>query len=103
MITAMVLPSLLPAHRAPPTPHPHEWTPSRYISEPSPPPVEEGKIFEVDPRTTTDGKMFKKTRPRRTVDYNGGMGRWINVSRGCVVYCGDVVLSRIALALYCVY
>ncbi|TFK96587.1 hypothetical protein BDV98DRAFT_659108 [Pterulicium gracile] len=77
----MVLPSLLPAHRAPPTPHPHEWTPSRYISEPSPPPVEEGKIFEVDPRTTTDGKMFKKTRPRRTVDYNGGMGRWINMQK----------------------
>ncbi|TRM59843.1 hypothetical protein BD626DRAFT_506592 [Schizophyllum amplum] len=23
-----------------------------------------------------DGKMLKKTRPRRTVDFNGGMGRW---------------------------
>ncbi|EKM83138.1 hypothetical protein AGABI1DRAFT_111633 [Agaricus bisporus var. burnettii JB137-S8] len=23
-----------------------------------------------------DGKLIKKTRPRRTVDYNGGMGRW---------------------------
>ncbi|KAI6106491.1 hypothetical protein EV401DRAFT_2008551, partial [Pisolithus croceorrhizus] len=27
-------------------------------------------------RQLADGKAVKKTRPRRTVDYNGGMGRW---------------------------
>jgi hypothetical protein len=30
-------------------------------------------------RQMIDGKLIKKTRPRRTVDYNGGMGRWLLV------------------------
>jgi hypothetical protein len=32
-------------------------------------------------RQMIDGKLIKKTRPRRTVDYNGGMGRWLLVRR----------------------
>ena len=31
-------------------------------------------------RQMMDGKIVKKTRPRRTVDYNGGLGRWGLVS-----------------------
>ncbi|KAI6123197.1 hypothetical protein EDD16DRAFT_1725335 [Pisolithus croceorrhizus] len=27
-------------------------------------------------RQLADGKVVKKTRPRRTVDYNDGLGRW---------------------------
>ena len=37
-------------------------------------------------RQVMDGKMIKKTRPRRTVDYNGGMGRWVLVSRTRLAY-----------------
>ncbi|KAI6125282.1 hypothetical protein EV401DRAFT_1938833 [Pisolithus croceorrhizus] len=31
-------------------------------------------------RQLADGKVVKKTRPRRTVDYNDGLGRWALVS-----------------------
>lgn len=31
-------------------------------------------------RQMMDGKVVKKTRPRRTVDYTSGLGRWANVS-----------------------
>lgn len=53
-----------------------EWTPKKYLSPPQPPPTDEGKIQDGDARQMLDGKLIKKTRPRRTVDYNGGMGRW---------------------------
>lgn len=32
--------------------------------------------LEANARQFADGKPVKKTRPRRTVDYNGGLGRW---------------------------
>ena len=75
------LPVLLPASAIPqPTPTPHlEWKPKRYLSEPQPPPQDEGKLLEqelANQRQMIDGKIIKKTRPRRTVDYNGGIGRW---------------------------
>ena len=53
-----------------------EWKPTKYLSAPQPPPTEEGKFQDIDSRQMLDGKLIKKTRPRRTVDYNGGMGRW---------------------------
>lgn len=56
-----------------------EWTPKRYLSEPQPPPADDTKVQEqemANARQALDGKLIKKTRPRRTVDYNGGMGRW---------------------------
>ncbi|KAG6820470.1 hypothetical protein H0H93_016765 [Arthromyces matolae] len=60
-----------------------EWKPSRYRSAPQPPPQDDGKLQEIElanARQMLDGKLIKKTRPRRTVDYNGGMGRWALVS-----------------------
>ncbi|KAJ3517471.1 hypothetical protein NLJ89_g479 [Agrocybe chaxingu] len=75
------LPLLLPASvTAKPISTPHlDWQPKRYLSEPQPPPQDEGKILEAElanARQMIDGKLIKKTRPRRTVDYNGGVGRW---------------------------
>jgi polyadenylation factor subunit 2 len=60
-----------------------EWQPTRYLSDPQPPPVDDAKVQEqelANARQLLDGKQVKKTRPRRTVDYNSGMGRWILVS-----------------------
>ena len=77
----MSLPILLPASVIP-KPSPslyHEWKPQRYLSEPQPPPQDDGKVIEqemANARQMLDGKTIKKTRPRRTVDYNGSMGRW---------------------------
>jgi polyadenylation factor subunit 2 len=79
------LPLLLP-QKSIPTPNnaSHvEWTPKRYMSEPQPPPMDDMKIQELEmaaARQMMDGKIVKKTRPRRTVDYNGGLGRWALVS-----------------------
>ncbi|KAF8165210.1 quinon protein alcohol dehydrogenase-like superfamily [Crassisporium funariophilum] len=75
------LPVLLPLNvipRSSPTPH-LEWKPQKYMSEPQPPPQDDGKVMEqelANARQMMDGKIIKKTRPRRTVDYNGSMGRW---------------------------
>jgi polyadenylation factor subunit 2 len=75
------LPVLLPPTAIPHPPSaPHvEWTPSRYLSAPQPPPVDDAtrmQELEANARQFADGKPLKKTRPRRTVDYNGGLGRW---------------------------
>ena len=78
------LPVLLPASVIPkPSPSLYnEWKPQRYLSEPQPPPQDDGKIEQevFTARQMPDGKVIKKTRPRRTVDYNGSMGRWALVS-----------------------
>lgn len=80
----MSLPVLLPAKSIP---KPHalshlEWTPKRYLSEPQPPSNEDARLQEeFIAKQLLEGKVVKKTRPRRTVDYNGGMGRWALVSR----------------------
>lgn len=79
------LPILLPTSVIP-KPSPslyHEWKPQRYLSEPQPPPQDDGKVIEqemANARQMLDGKVIKKTRPRRTVDYNGTLGRWALVS-----------------------
>ncbi|KAF7359148.1 hypothetical protein MSAN_01256400 [Mycena sanguinolenta] len=78
---AGALPVLLPSRAIPHSPSvPHvEWTPSRYLSAPQPPPVDDAtrmQELEASARAFADGKPIKKTRPRRTVDYNGGLGRW---------------------------
>jgi hypothetical protein len=83
---ASSLPLLLPQKALPQLPNaPHlEWKPQRHLSEPQPPPQDESKIQEetlANARLMIDGKLIKKTRPRRTVDYNGGMGRWAFVGR----------------------
>jgi polyadenylation factor subunit 2 len=59
-----------------------EWTPTKYLSPLQPPVQDDSKIQEMEmaaARQFMDGKAIKKTRPRRTVDYNGGMGRWVLV------------------------
>jgi len=41
--------------------------------------VDDHRIHDLElavQRQFLDGKALKKTRPRRTVDYVGGMGRW---------------------------
>ena len=76
------LPVLLPPSALPSTAH-QPWTPKRYTLPPQPPPQDDAKVQEqelANARQVMDGKMVKKTRPRRTVDYNGGMGRWVLVS-----------------------
>ncbi|GLB35528.1 putative anaphase-promoting complex subunit 4 WD40 domain [Lyophyllum shimeji] len=76
------LPVLLPPGAIPKEPGTShlEWQPRRYLTAPQPPPQDDGKIQELElasARQMLDGKLIKKTRPRRTVDYNGGMGRWV--------------------------
>lgn len=75
---AATLPILLPEKAIPrPTSTVNlEWTPTKYRSAPQPPPTDDIKFQDGDARQMLDGKLIKKTRPRRTVDYNGGMGRW---------------------------
>ncbi|KAF6751310.1 WD40-repeat-containing domain protein [Ephemerocybe angulata] len=76
----MALPILLPP-KAIPKAHSlsHlEWTPTRYLEEPQPPSNEDARLQEeFIQKQLLEGKIVKKTRPRRTVDYNGGMGRWV--------------------------
>ncbi|KAJ7577550.1 WD40-repeat-containing domain protein [Mycena floridula] len=60
-----------------------EWKPRQFLSPPEAPPMmEDVKMTEAEAisRQFADGKLIKKTRPRKTVDYNGGMGRW-NLAR----------------------
>jgi polyadenylation factor subunit 2 len=55
------------------------WQPTKHLLPPNPPPVDEGQVRDQEmaaQRQLMDGKALKKTRPRRTVDYAGGMGRW---------------------------
>ena len=74
------VPILLPPNSLPRPSHPTlEWTPKRYLTGPQPPPVDDARVLEQElaaARQLADGKAVKKTRPRRTVDFNGGMGRW---------------------------
>ncbi|KAG7093587.1 hypothetical protein E1B28_007253 [Marasmius oreades] len=72
-------PLLLPPNSITSTRSPREWTPKAYRQPPQPPPTDDSKTQELElayARQFMDGKVIKKTRPRRTVDYNGGLGRW---------------------------
>ncbi|KAH7905943.1 WD40-repeat-containing domain protein [Hygrophoropsis aurantiaca] len=76
----MALPLLLPPTSIPrPSTGYPEWTPKKYLSAPQPPPLDDMRAMEQEmaaARQMADGKVVKKTRPRRTVDFNGGMARW---------------------------
>jgi polyadenylation factor subunit 2 len=79
---ASSLPLLLPP-KSIPTKTYREWTPKNYMAAPQPPLQDDSKMQEMEmaaARHFLDGKTIKKTRPRRTVDYNGGLGRWALVS-----------------------
>ena len=85
MLDMASVPVLLPPNSLPRAPHPTlEWVPKRYLIGPQPPPVDDAKVEQelAAARQMADGKAVKKTRPRRTVDFNGGMGRWALV-RAC--------------------
>ena len=75
-------PILLPSSVLPPTQISHsEWKPKRYLLNPQPPVTDDLKEQELaNAKQIQDGKVLKKTRPRRTVDYNGGLGRWALVN-----------------------
>lgn len=56
-----------------------EWQPSRHLTAPQPPPQDDTKQHDQEmafARQLIDGKAVKKVRPRRTIDYFAGMGRW---------------------------
>ena len=62
---------------------PQEWKPSKYLQAPQAPPTDDTKQHDLEmaaARQLIDGKAFKKVRPRRTVDYFAGVGRWTLVS-----------------------
>lgn len=62
---------------------PQQWKPSRHLQAPQPPPRDDSKQHDLEmaaARQLIDGKAFKKVRPRRTVDYFAGVGRWTLVS-----------------------
>ena len=78
MSSTSALPLLLPPEHTKTTSS-HEWTPQRYLQPPQPPIVDDQRVQDLElavQRQLLDGKALKKTRPRRTVDYAGGMGRW---------------------------
>jgi hypothetical protein len=91
-------PTLLPTSSL--APKSDKWTPRQHQLPLKPPPMDEARIQEQEllaqNKQFLDGKMIKKTRPRRTVDYNGGLGRWTLVS--CVL-CSICLLELIRVQL----
>ena len=78
MTSTSALPLLLPPQNTKTSSYP-EWKPSRHLQPPQAPVVDDQRIQDLElavQRQLLDGKALKKTRPRRTVDYAGGMGRW---------------------------
>ena len=72
------LPLLLPTQPAKTT-SPNAWEPKQHLLPPQPPVIDDQRIHDLElavQRQLLDGKALKKTRPRRTVDYAGAMGRW---------------------------
>jgi polyadenylation factor subunit 2 len=66
-----------------------KWKPQRYLHPPQQPVVDDQRIHDLElavQRQLLDGKALKKTRPRQTVDYAGGMGRWALVCQ-CLNLC----------------
>ena len=75
------VPLLIPAKHLLDTPD-DVWSPSKHKlpPEPPPPPPEMPISQEMAAAQGIDGKLLlKKTKPRRTVDYFGPMGRWLYV------------------------
>jgi len=84
-MSTATLPLLLPASvlGVKSEPDPQEWKPSKHLQVPQPPPMDDSKQHDQEmaaARQLIDGKAFKKVRPRRTVDYFAGVGRWTLVS-----------------------
>ena len=79
-MAAATLPVLLPQSvlRTESEAGPSEWKPKKYLQHPTPPPPDENRLDmeAAVARGQVDAKALKKLRPRRTVDYAGGMGQW---------------------------
>ena len=78
MSATAALPLLLPTQPVQ-TADSSAWEPRRHLQPPQPPVIDDQRIQDLElavQRQLLDGKALKKTRPRRTVDYAGGMGRW---------------------------
>jgi len=78
---------------------PQEWKPLRYQQAPQPPPTDDSKQHDLEmaaARQLIDGKAFKKVRPRRTVDYFAGVGRWTLVSSCILRSHGDLTRTVVA-------
>ncbi len=78
MPATTALPLLLPTQPAKTTSS-SAWEPQLHLQPPQPPVIDDQRIHDLElaiQRQLLDGKALKKTRPRRTVDYAGGMGRW---------------------------
>ncbi|KAN0109792.1 WD40-repeat-containing domain protein [Russula decolorans] len=78
MPSTTALPLLLPTQPAKTT-NSSAWEPKRHLQPPQPPVIDDQRIHDLElavQRQLLDGKALKKTRPRRTVDYAGAMGRW---------------------------
>jgi polyadenylation factor subunit 2 len=60
-----------------------EWRPTKYLTvlQPPPPDVERLEQELAAQKLGMDGKAMKKAKPRRTVDFTGGMGRYDIVRR----------------------
>ena len=62
--------------------HEGSWKPTNHLKPPEPPTQDDSKAAEMEMaamKQGMDGKPFKKVRPRRTVDYMGGVGRYAMV------------------------
>jgi polyadenylation factor subunit 2 len=63
----------IPAH------HPGSWKATRHLKAPEPQFHDDSKALEMEAAAIKQGidtRPFKKVRPRRTVDYMAGVGRW---------------------------
>ncbi|KAG8985415.1 pre-mRNA cleavage and polyadenylation factor (CPF) complex subunit, partial [Tulasnella sp. 427] len=56
------------------------WRPSKYLEEPQPPGPDLERLAqeEAAQKAGMDPRAIKKVKPRKTVDYHGGIGRWNN-------------------------
>ncbi|EFI28472.1 polyadenylation factor subunit 2 [Coprinopsis cinerea okayama7 len=62
-----------------------EWRPKKYLTDPQPPSNEDARLQEeFIQKQALEGKIVKKTRPRRTVDYNGVKSRKLAPNPGYV-------------------
>lgn len=72
------IPILLPKSDIP-VHHPGSWRATKHLKPPEPQLPDDTKAMEMEAAAIKQGidtRPFKKVRPRRTVDYMGGVGRW---------------------------
>ncbi|KIO28139.1 hypothetical protein M407DRAFT_22615 [Tulasnella calospora MUT 4182] len=75
------VPYLLP--QKPPILDEYAWRPSNYLEDPQPPGPDLERLAqeEAAQKAGMDPRAIKKVKPRKTVDYHGGIGRWNNLRK----------------------